>query len=51
MKKLDPDVLEVMKRVMDGPQPAAMWFHECPIDGPMHVGAGEPCNWCGAERP
>lgn len=26
-----------------------MWTHRCPEEGcAMEVGAGEPCNWCGA---
>lgn len=25
-----------------------MWAHHCAQDGSIWVGAGEPCNWCGA---
>ena len=26
---------------------AGMWEHDCPVDGPIGIGPGEPCPWCG----
>lgn len=28
-----------------------MWRHNCPEDGLLDIGEGEPCNWCGAVDP
>lgn len=25
--------------------------HRCDVQGLMHIGAGEPCNWCGVTEP
>ena len=27
--------------------PGALVPHACPIEGAMHIEAGQPCNWCG----
>lgn len=33
------------------PVAPAMWRHDCPAEGPLEVGAGEACSWCGAGEP
>lgn len=34
-------------RAMHGVQaPPRMVDHDCPVEGPMVIEAGKPCNWC-----
>lgn len=40
-----------MPRVLRLFKAEAMWIHKCPVEHEViHVGKGEPCNWCGEEE-
>jgi len=43
---------KLQKKYLDNKQEddSWMWEHNCPEEGEISIGKGEPCNWCGKKE-